>query len=438
MKANSFLTLAAAVVALGAWGCGEAPAGKAYERAVGQLKAGKVAEGCAGLEALLEKEPEGEFAAEAWNWVGLARWETGDLDGAAEAFGAASARDGSDWRPVYNLGMLEMGRGEDEKALELLKQTVRLNPDGTDAMLAMAELLTRRGKWDRAKSVYFQVQKRDAQSAAAMTGLGRALLLEGDAGRAETEFMGALEMDREYGPALYNLGVLHAMEGRADEAAVYFRRYLEASPEGERASAAKERLGGANIPQTGFGGVVATPGSAGALWQKAAEGQSAGDAARALEVALETEDPSGAEIAKRVFAGFPKSAEAQLAAGAYWEKTGNRAGAVEAYRRAAALEPENPEALRAVARAAAAGEEWDTAAMALRRLAKDVEPGNADVWWDLADVYGDKLGMAGRGAAIYKEFARRFPADARAGEVGGRVAALEEEAARAAAEEGSP
>ena len=114
-------------------------------------------------------------------------------------------------------------------------------------MLLFADTLTRMGKWDRAKSVYFQAQKRDPQSAAAATGLGRALLLEGDAARAETEFMKALEIDKDYAPALYNLGVLHAMaEGQGEQAAVYFKRYLEASPEGERAAAAKERLGGAS------------------------------------------------------------------------------------------------------------------------------------------------------------------------------------------------
>jgi len=421
---------AAGAALLAAAGCGEAPVAKVYDRALAHLRDGETGRAAAELEEVLAREPDGERAGDAWNRLGMARKALGETDAAAKAFEAAAERDPSDWTPPYHLAMIELERGNIDRAAPLLKQAAQLHAEGEEVMLLLADTLTRMGKLERAKSAYFQAEKRNPQSAAAATGLGRVLLLEGDAARAETEFMKALEIDKDYAPALYNLGVLHSMrEGQGEQAAVYFRRYLDAAPEGERAAAAKERLGGASIPQTGFGGGAGSGGGADAqeLWKRAEAEKSPSLAARALEAAQASGDPMAGEIAKRTFAGFPKAAEAQLAAGAYWEAEGNRSGAALAYRRAQALEPENPQALKALARVAMDAGEHDTAVMALKRLVT-VEPGNADALWELADLYGDKLGMTGKGVAAYREFERAFPADPRASEVAARIRALEEAA----------
>lgn len=432
--------LAAAVAAAGLWGCGPAPVGKVYERAVQQLKAGETGAGMAGLEEVLSREPEGSFAGEAWNWMGLAKWAAGDKAGAAEAFGRAMEASPGDWRPPYNLAQLELERGNDAEVMPLLKQADKLNPNSTEVPLLLADVLTRKGQWGRAKSVYYQVEKRDPQSAAAATGLGRVFLLEGDPGRAETEFMRALETEKDYGPALYNLGVLNALaDGGAERAGEYFRRYLEADAGGARADAAQRRLGGEAVEQSSFAagpgdGSAKSAGEAAGWWRKAVEERSESAAVRALEVALETHDAQGGEIARRAAEGFPNSAEVQLAAGEWWEGAGESAKAMGAYKRAQALDPENAEALRALARAAGAAGEDDVAGMALMRLVK-LEPGNADALWGLAETFGDKLGMTGKGATAYKAFEKRFPADPRAEEVRARVAALEAAAAAEKEEE---
>ncbi|MBR6022872.1 MAG: tetratricopeptide repeat protein [Kiritimatiellae bacterium] len=425
-----------------AWaGCGPAPVGKVYERAVSQLKAGETGEGIAGLEEVLEREPDGAFAGEAWNWLGLAKRASGDLDGAAKAFGRAMGASPGDYRPAFNLARLELERGNADAALPLLKQADQLNPAGPEVPLLLGDLLTRKGQWARAKSAYYQAEKRDPQSAAAATGLGRAFWLEGDAARAETEFMRALEIEKDYGPALYNLGVLNAAsDGGAERAGEYFRRYLEAEPAGERADAARRRMGGEALEQTSFAaGAPQKEGSGGAetaagAWKKAVEERSETAAAHALELARESRDPQGAEIAKRAASGFPNSADVQLAAGGVWEENGDMASAMGAYKRAQALDPENADALWALARAAGKAGEDDVAAMALMRLVK-LEPGNADALWGLAETFGEKLGMTGKGATAYKAFEKRFPADPRAAEVRARVAALEAAAAAEAAAE---
>ena len=62
--------------------------------------------------------------------------------------------------------------------------------------------------------------------------------------------------------------------------------------------------------------------------------------------------------------------------------------------------------------------------MALRRLVQ-LEPGNADALWALADTSGAKLGMTSKGIAAYRDFERLVPSDPRTSEIPSRIADLE-------------
>ena len=146
-------------------------------------------------------------------------------------------------------------------------------------------------------------------------------------------------------------------------------------------------------------------------------------AVRVLESAMGGEDRQGLDTAGSLAAQFPESAPVQLAAGSVWENAGDMEAAMESYGRALALEPENPEALWVMARAAGAAGEDDVKADALLRLLK-LEPNNPDALWALATM------SAGRDGTMYKAFETRFPDDPRAGEAAVRGAASAEEAPR--------
>ena len=147
---------------------------------------------------------------------------------------------------------------------------------------------------------------------------------------------------------------------------------------------------------------------------------------RALELARAGADaPQAEEILRRATEVFPDRAAVHLAAGEYWLAQQQPREAQDALLKAQALEPENPMVLFELARAAAGVEEYDTAVISLRKLVQ-LEPGNPDALWTLAGTYGDKLGMAGRGMAVYREFERQFPSDPRAAEVATRIQALEQ------------
>ena len=435
-------------------GCGEPTAEQWIARGTADLQRGAVATGVEELDkglALGGNAAGGTGGAAAWNWLGLGRWSLGDREGAKAAFEASIAAAPGGFEANYNLGLLWLEEGRMEKGIPLLKKAADLKPDDVLALLAIGDYTTRQGRWDLARRMYGVAQKRDGRNPAVETGLGRVALLEGDLARAEDCFMKALELEKGYGPALYNLGVMHTLKGgNGEEASQYFRRYLETEPEGERAQVAADRLGGAVVEQSSFGqasgkGSVAggkgQPAAAAsrqanaetseAVWKQSAERKSAGDsagaaelAARAVELAAdEGESEAALAVVRRALAEYAGMAGVQVAAGAFWEKRGNVAGAEEAYKKAQALEPGNSTALAALARVAAGREEYDLAVMALKQLLA-AEPKNADALWALADLYGDKLGMTGKGIATYREFERVCSTDPRVREVEAKVKAL--------------
>lgn len=426
------------VILLGS-GCGKATPEKQFQAGLDALRKGDLTRGKARLEATLEQAPNGAFAAEAQNWLGLANWELGLTAEAAANFEGASKLNPAAFEPVYNLGCLSLDTGDMSKGISLLRRAADLDAKDTKALLRLGDWTTRNGRWDWARRMYFEAQKREAQSAPAAAGLGRIALLEGNLPQAETFFMQALEMRKNYPPALYNLGVLHAqMGGHGEQAQEYFRQYLAAAPQGERAATAAARVGGQVVEQTSFRPQAPTQPkmTAGVLWTQAQEALDAGDkeaaylqAMRALEQAREGGDIRQAgEILRRALEVFGDRAAVQLAEGEYRMGLGQPRDAQTALLKAQALDPDNPMVLVELAKASSALEEYDTAVISLRRLTQ-LEPGNADALWTLAETYGDKLGMAGRGTATYRDFERQFPSDSRSAEIAARIQALEVAAA---------
>lgn len=420
-------------------GCGQSTPEKDYQSGLAALRKGDLSRGIAKLESALEADPNGEFAAEAQNWLGLANWELDSTTEAMANFEMASKLNSAAFEPVYNLGCLSLDLGDMSRGISLLRRAADLDDEDTKALLRIGDWTTHHGRWDLARRMYFEAQKRNSQSAKAAAGLGRIALLEGHLAQAETFFMQALEMNKDYPTALYNLGVLYSQQDGYDEQArEYFRQYLEVAPNGERAEAAATRVGGQGMEQTSF-----TPQApskpkmtAGVLWAQAREALDNGNTEeaylqtlRALELAREGGDSAQAgEILRRALEVFGDRAAIQLQAGEYWMGQRQPRAAQTALLKARALEPENPMVLLGLARSSSALEEYDTTVVSLRKLV-ELEPGNADALWTLANVYGDKLGMTRKGIAMYNDFEQRFPSDSRSAQVDAQVKALNEAAA---------
>lgn len=434
------VVLGSLVVAVLLSACGSQPSPqKVYQLGLAALQAGQLSVGVERIEEALAAGPEASFAAEANNWLGLAYRDMGDGEKAKAAFERARELAPASADYIYNLGCLELEAGDPMRGITLLRQAADTSPKDTRALLQIGEWTTRNGRWDLAKRMYYEAKKRDSQNAAAVVGLGRIALLENKLPQAETLFMEALEVRKDYPPALYNLGVAHAlMEGHGEQAQEYFRQYLLVAPKGDRAATAAARIGGQPVAQTSFTATAPERprSAAGVAWVETQELLRKGEveaaylqAMRAVEIARESGDADQlAEVLRKALQEFPERATLKLAAGEFHARQGQPAEAKEVLLQAQALEPGNPMVLNELARVSAQLEEYDSMALVLKQLV-DLEPHNPDALWLLADTYGDKLGMTGRGIALYRDFERRFPTDPRVAEVRARIKALEEAAA---------
>ena len=362
-------------------GCGKADPEAEYRAGVEMLAKGHAAAGKARIEAAMALATNAPFAAEAYNWLGLASRELGKVPESIGHFERATGLAPTSYAPTYNLGCLVLESGDVKRGIGLLRKAADLDPKDAKALMQIGDWTTRNGKWDQARRMYAEILKRDPGSATALAGLGRVALLEGKTEEARGRFEEALGKDKDSLPALYNLGVLHSQAaGGGERAKEYFRRYLELAPKGERAAAAQARL---------------------------ADG--AGSAAGAGPAA------------------GGKTAQDHLKVGRNWLAQGRPADARDAFMKAQALAPDDAAVLAELARASTLLEDYDEALLALRKILQ-MDSGNADALWAMSELLGDKMGMAAKGAASFRVFAKKHPGDPRAAKAAERAAALEKAA----------
>jgi len=382
-------------------------------------------------------------APRAYGALGLvSRALDADAD-ARDAFRKAAGLAPKDFTATFNLGAHLLEAGEVPSALKTLRRAADLAADDPRPLLLLGDWMTRNGRWDLARRMYFEAQKRSERSAAAWVGLGRLAQLSDKPADAENYYMKALEIDPSSPSALYNLGVLFATSPDAEKVSRgtnYLARYRSLHADAPRADAAARRLAGEAIPQTSFASNAppAKPRSAAKLWASVAPALERGDRDAALSSALSAislarggDDAQTGELVRRALDLFPDTPSVLLEAGMYHASRGDPASlarARDALLRAQGIDPNDSMVLFELSKVATALGEYDVAVLTLKRLSQ-LEPGNPDALWALAETYAEKLGMTSRAIAVYTDFAERFATDARAASVPGRVLALNEEAA---------
>jgi len=143
-------------------------------------------------EAVLAHEPRD---APAWNDLGLAREEEGDLAGARAAFERSAALDPLYSRPWSNLGRFALESGDLAAAEVALRRAADLGPRNPVAQVNLGSLLLRLGQFRGAETSYRRAIELAPGMGAAWRGLGRALEEQGRRGEAREALRRALACD---------------------------------------------------------------------------------------------------------------------------------------------------------------------------------------------------------------------------------------------------
>ena len=144
----------------------------------------------------------------AWNGLGIAQRDFGDLIGAADSFREAIRCDPLSPVARNNLAVALGDMREFDDAVCVLRASVRVDPEDAHTWYTMGTILNHAGKPKQAADALRTAIKCDATDAWAHYNLGFVLEDLDDPAGAEAEYRAALKYDPNHASAHFNLGIL--------------------------------------------------------------------------------------------------------------------------------------------------------------------------------------------------------------------------------------
>lgn len=175
--------------------------------------------------------------------TGRDRLQRGDYAGAERKLSAAVAKAPDMASAHYSLGVAQWHLDEADKAAASLEKALELGEKDPECLDWHGQALIKARRFDEARVVYDRMFRRDGPSPRLYTTMA---LVEIGAERydlAQTYLKHALDTDASYGPAIYNMGIV-AKDGLKNPtlAVEFFKKYLDISPDGQQAAAARGHL----------------------------------------------------------------------------------------------------------------------------------------------------------------------------------------------------
>jgi tetratricopeptide (TPR) repeat protein len=175
--------------------------------------------------------PASRSEAESRAREGIARYESGDLAGAARLLEESLER-AHDCAPAhYHLGLIAAQRGDAEDALDRFRLAIHFSPSAAAAHRELARTLQRLGDLEQAEEACARacaLDPGDAMNHFAAAGVSKA---RGDLEGAVPRYEAALRCKPDFTDALCNLGFVLQQLGRGSEALRTFDRALALAPD---------------------------------------------------------------------------------------------------------------------------------------------------------------------------------------------------------------
>lgn len=186
------------------------------------LKAqGRSWEASSAYQQLVDDNPDD---AQAWNNLGNARHEMGELNGALAALQKARALAPISSQIHINLGRVLVSLGRHDDGLILFQEAVRLAPSDCIALLEFGQALMRLDRSREALVALADAARIDAHNADVFVAMGLAFLDIEDRQRAEQAFKFAIQAKPDSDAAYLNLGLLLEQGNRIGELKALLRQ----------------------------------------------------------------------------------------------------------------------------------------------------------------------------------------------------------------------
>jgi tetratricopeptide (TPR) repeat protein len=169
--------------------------------------------------------------AQAWNYLGLARHQTGDAAGATQAYQQALRLNRDLFEAHFNLGCLWLEQGKPDLARNEFTACTMRRPNALEAWLKLGAAHLRLGELAAAEEAFQKAQRLAPGHPEALNGLGLVHAQRRRPREAAQFFTEALKPRPPYRPALLNLAtVLHRDLNDPAGAARRYREYLALEP----------------------------------------------------------------------------------------------------------------------------------------------------------------------------------------------------------------
>jgi Flp pilus assembly protein TadD/peroxiredoxin len=162
---------------------------------------------------------------------GVAMFQHGYLEQAAESFRQVIALKPDDPDAYYNLGTLSLQRNDFDQATEYLKKTLKLRPDYPEAWNNLGMMAAQQGRLDEAALDFEQSLSLRPAFAVALLNLGNVYRRQREFEKAEECLNRALGLQPDNPEIDFSLGMLYAQQNRIEPASVYLEKAITLRPD---------------------------------------------------------------------------------------------------------------------------------------------------------------------------------------------------------------
>ena len=162
---------------------------------------------------------------------GVALFQHGYLDQAAESFKQVIAAKPQEAEAYYNLGTLYLRKNDFDQARQYLEETVKLRPTHAEAWNNLGMLAAQTGQTEAAVRDFQQSLSIKPNYATALLNRGNLYRRAQNFAEAANLLGRALETEPDNPEANYNLGMLYAQQSQFPKASEYFERALALRPD---------------------------------------------------------------------------------------------------------------------------------------------------------------------------------------------------------------
>jgi len=161
---------------------------------------------------------------------GVAMFQHGYLDQAAESFQEVVTAKPDDPEAYYNLGTLNLRRNDFQQARRYLEQTVKLRPNYPEAWNNLGMIAAQEGRPEEAVQDFQQSLSLRPGYAIALLNLGNVYRRQGSFEKAQESLTHAFELQPDDPEVNYSLGMLYAQHDQAQQASEYLQKAIELRP----------------------------------------------------------------------------------------------------------------------------------------------------------------------------------------------------------------